>query len=144
MKKSMILSLIVVLIVLAGGFWIFSQKSTYTAPIPNPESQTVSDNSTVQQPESNSTAAVQPTKTYEMEIQGFDYSPQEMTINVGDTLVWTNLDSATHTVTSDSGTELNSGYLGFNGKYTHIFTTAGTFKYHCKLHPGMKATVTVK
>jgi plastocyanin len=41
--------------------------------------------------------------------------------------------------------ELNSGNIsGANGVYSHTFMTAGTFPYHCSIHPTMmKGTVTV-
>ena len=77
-------------------------------------------------------------------IAGFAFSPSTVTINVGDSVQWENKDSASHTVTSDSGSELDSPTLSKNGVYSHTFTKAGTFAYHCTLHPGMKGTVIVK
>ncbi|MEK6917789.1 MAG: plastocyanin/azurin family copper-binding protein [Nanoarchaeota archaeon] len=54
------------------------------------------------------------------------------------------MDSAPHTVTSDSGSELNSGTISNGGVYSHTFNTAGTYKYHCAFHTSMKATVIVQ
>lgn len=77
-------------------------------------------------------------------IQSFAFSPADLTVNLGDTVVWTNKDSVAHTVTSDSGTELDSPQIPNGQTYSHKFATAGTFTYHCSLHPSMKGTITVK
>jgi len=82
--------------------------------------------------------------TQSVMIMNFAFAPQNLTINVGDTITWSNHDSAHHTVTSDPGSaELNSGDLAQDQSYTHTFTTAGTFPYHCDYHPKMLASITV-
>jgi plastocyanin len=83
-------------------------------------------------------------KTYSISIQGFTFSPKIIEVQVGDTIVWTNKDGAPHTVTSDTGTELASVNLGVDDTYSHTFTKADIFNYHCAIHPGMKATVIVR
>jgi plastocyanin len=85
----------------------------------------------------------QPAKTYEVTIQGFAFSPFDLKINKGDTVIWTNKDSAPHTVTSDSGNELASDSLSNGQTYSHTFNQAGTFNYHCGVHLSMKARVEV-
>jgi plastocyanin len=77
-------------------------------------------------------------------IKNFAFSPSSLTVSVGTTVTWTNQDSASHTVTSDSGSELNSATLSTGQSFSHTFTQAGTFAYHCTIHPFMKATVTVQ
>ncbi|MDQ2808058.1 MAG: plastocyanin/azurin family copper-binding protein, partial [Chloroflexota bacterium] len=78
-------------------------------------------------------------------IAGFAFSPTPLTINVGDTVRWTNTDNATHTATSDPGTPaaFNTGNLtnGQQGSFT--FTIAGTYAYHCAIHSSMMATIIV-
>jgi plastocyanin len=39
--------------------------------------------------------------------------------------------------------ELNSAVLGHLATYPHTFTTAGSFAYHCAIHPTMHGTVVV-
>lgn len=81
----------------------------------------------------------------EVEIQNFAFVPQDITINKGDTVTWRNMDSATHTVVSTSGSEINSGSLAANGgTYSHTFKTAGNYDYHCSIHPSMKGAIIVK
>jgi plastocyanin len=80
---------------------------------------------------------------YKVRIENMAFSPQTITIEKGESISWTNYDSAPHTVSSDSGTELQSNTLAKGDTYRHTFNTAGTYTYHCNVHPGMKATVIV-
>jgi plastocyanin len=73
---------------------------------------------------------------------GFSFSPSMLTIKVGTTVTWTNNSSAPHTVTSDSGA-FNGSLGGSGATFSFTFTRAGTFSYHCSIHPYMKATITV-
>lgn len=83
-------------------------------------------------------------QTYNINIANFAFSQKEIRIKKGDRIVWTNKDSASHTVTSDSGSELGSGFLSNEESYSHTFNTAGTFSYHCSPHPYMQAKVIVE
>ena len=65
-------------------------------------------------------------------------------IKKGETVVWINRDSAPHTVTSDSGNEINSPQLSNEQVYSHLFSNTGTFNYYCSVHPSMKATIIVE
>jgi len=76
-------------------------------------------------------------------IANFRFSPNPVTIPVGDTLQWTNQDGTTHTVTSDDGHSFDSGPRPAGATYTHTFDQSGTFAYHCNIHPSMRATVKV-
>lgn len=76
-------------------------------------------------------------------IQNFAYSPSTITVKVGDKVTWTNKDSIGHSATADNGS-FDTGVLqqGQSGSIT--FHKAGTFTYHCSVHPTMKATVIVQ
>jgi plastocyanin len=55
-----------------------------------------------------------------------------------------NDDAVTHTVTeSVTNPTFDSGNLGKGNTFTHDFTTAGTYTYHCKIHPNMVGVVQV-
>lgn len=73
---------------------------------------------------------------------GFGFSPQALTITVGTTIIWKNNTTAPHTVSSDSGA-FDSGTIQPGGTFRFKFTSAGTFAYHCNIHPYMTATITV-
>jgi plastocyanin len=73
----------------------------------------------------------------------FTFSPASLTVKVGTTVTWRNSTGAPHTVTSDDGTTFN-GMLPTGGTFTFTFTKAGTFPYHCNIHPYMKAMIIVQ
>ena len=77
-------------------------------------------------------------------IDNFAFTPANLTVSVGTTVVWTNNQNVGHTVTSDVGDELESGLLQQGRSYSHTFNTVGVFPYHCIPHPDMKGTVTVQ
>jgi plastocyanin len=75
-------------------------------------------------------------------IQGFAFKPDTINVKTGATVTWTNNDSTAHTVTFDDGSQ-SSKNIGLGGTFQRTFSAAGTFKYHCAIHPNMTATVTV-
>jgi plastocyanin len=75
-------------------------------------------------------------------IKDFAFSPASLEIAIGETVTWTNEDSAAHTVTGDDG--IDSGSLAQGKSFTHTFKSAGTFSYRCSIHPNMTGKVTVK
>ena len=81
---------------------------------------------------------------HEVWIQGMAFDPGTKTVAVGTTITWTNKDAIAHTVTSNSGTPLSSGNIGSNGTYSYTFTVAGTYAYHCAIHPSMTGSITVQ
>jgi plastocyanin len=76
-------------------------------------------------------------------IQGFAFDPSSLSVPVGATVTWTNQDSAQHTVTADDGS-FDGGPLSTSQGFSQAFSKAGTFTYHCKIHPKMTASVIVK
>jgi plastocyanin len=73
------------------------------------------------------------------------YSPPTITVVIGvnNTVTWLNNDIAPHTVTADDGA-FDSGNLNPGQTWTHVFTTPGTYTYHCKYHLWMHGTIIVK
>ena len=78
-----------------------------------------------------------------MTIADFTFTPPSITIKVGDTVTWTNNGPSAHTATADDGS-FDSGNLAQGKTFSHTFQTAGTFSYHCTIHPFMKAEVVVQ
>jgi len=76
-------------------------------------------------------------------IENFDYSPMELDIKPGTTVVWKNLDGEPHTIASTDGM-FRSPALDQNDSYSFTFSRPGVFKYICSIHPKMKATITVR
>lgn len=73
-------------------------------------------------------------------IQNFAFKPESVKIFVGDTVKWTNMDSADHAV---SGTIFTSGIISKGQNYEYMFTEPGAYNYECSIHPYMKGTVIV-
>jgi plastocyanin len=76
-------------------------------------------------------------------IGDFFFSPAAVTINVNDQVKWTWIGSAGHTTTSNTGL-WDSGVKGNGSTFVSTFTTAGSFAYHCTVHPFMTAAITVQ
>ncbi|MEW6035512.1 MAG: cupredoxin family copper-binding protein [Candidatus Micrarchaeota archaeon] len=74
-------------------------------------------------------------------IQGFAFSPADLTVAKGTTVTWTNQDSAPHTVKFGDGTE--SPTLSKGQSYSRTFSEAGEFSYICGIHPSMTGKVKV-
>jgi plastocyanin len=77
-----------------------------------------------------------------VEIKGRAFNPNTLSVKVGTKVTWTNDDSTAHTVTFDTGGN-KSDHLSNGATYFVTFSTAGSFAYHCSIHPDMTATVTV-
>jgi plastocyanin len=74
-------------------------------------------------------------------IEGFAFSPGTVTVNVGDSVAWTNNDGATHTAT---GSGFDTGNIANGASASVTFQSAGTFDYACSIHPQMTGTVVVR
>ncbi len=86
---------------------------------------------------------VQPTPIITNSDGSYSFSPAKLTIKIGTTLIWKDVSSAPHTVTSDDGTTFDSGTVSVGSSFRFTFKTAGSFSYHCNIHPYMRATVVV-
>ena len=76
-----------------------------------------------------------------------DFILQDLTIEVGTGVLWTNRDISSHTSTSGklggiTGI-LDSRSLSTGRSFSFTFNQTGTFPYFCEIHPFMQATVTV-
>jgi len=70
------------------------------------------------------------------------YQPAQLTVEDGQTVIWTNRGFGFHTVTALGG-EFDSGRLSLGESFKVTFTTPGAFPYKCTVHPSMRGSVTV-
>lgn len=89
-----------------------------------------------------------PSQTYQarIDIQNHAFSPANLTIWQGTSVIWTNRDNTAHTVTStnaSSGQGFDSGLIQPGQHFGWLFGGTGTFTYHCSIHPDMTGTITV-
>ncbi|MBU6402520.1 MAG: TIGR03118 family protein, partial [Verrucomicrobia bacterium] len=83
--------------------------------------------------------------TVKVDIVNFSFTPQTVTINVGDTVEWIMQDAGTeHNVVSTTPAGvLGSSLLMAGQTYSFTFNAAGTYHYECTIHTFMTGTVTV-
>jgi plastocyanin len=80
--------------------------------------------------------------TVKVSIENFAFNPAAITAKVGDTIEFTNADTASHTATLDDDSCATG--LITNAKSDGLkFTAAGTYPFHCSIHTDMKGTITV-
>ena len=136
MKNTIIIA---VLVVVGLGIYFFSPSTPAQAPtVASPTAQ-----APATQAPASAVQTVAPSEV-SVNIKGFAFSPANLTVKAGTKVTWTNNDSVPHTVTSDTGTILNSPTLSQGQSWSFTFAAAGTVAYHCKVHPMMKATVVVQ
>jgi len=82
-------------------------------------------------------------QTHTVVIHNFAFQPPELTVNVGDTVVWKNTDIVSHTVTAADGS-IDSDEIKPGKSWKFVAKTAGTFQYSCSPHPNMHGTLKVK
>ena len=72
---------------------------------------------------------------------GQSFSPATASVTVGQTVAWVNADSIAHTAT---GSSFNTGILQPGATSAPItMGSAGSFAYHCEIHPTMTGTLNV-
>ncbi|HET9686657.1 MAG TPA: cupredoxin family copper-binding protein [Pseudolabrys sp.] len=77
-----------------------------------------------------------------IKIGNFTFGPQELKVKSGTTVTWINEDDIPHTVVSLNN--FRSKALDSDDKFSFTFTTPGTYKYFCSLHPHMTGTIVVE
>lgn len=101
-------------------------------------------------------------------LQGLNFYPASLSINVGDSVSWSFPTGEPHTVaivpagqsvpppsdpnvakpsgstSTDGTTYSSSGFQLLGSKYALTFTKTGTYTYHCLIHPGMIGTIEVR
>ncbi|CAG0998183.1 MAG: plastocyanin/azurin family copper binding protein [Candidatus Methanoperedens nitroreducens] len=116
MKKTLIIGLLVVFVLISGCTSTTTVTPASTTPGPTTPAQT----STEQQ----------------VNIKDFNFVPATAEVPVGTTVTWINDDNVPHTVTSVSGS-FDSGSIDAGKTYSYKFNQAGTFEYSCTIHPTM-------
>lgn len=75
-------------------------------------------------------------------IKDFAFGPADIQAKVGQTVTFTNNDSAPHTATLDDGSCATPN-ISNGASDGLLFNAAGTYPFHCNVHPNMKGTITV-
>jgi plastocyanin len=138
-----------------------SADTQMMAPEPEPEVMAEPEPEVMAEPEPEVMAEPEPMTTFSGTISlpsgsgvpGCDetnecYIPAEVSINVGDTVTWSNDDTAAHTVTSGTPTDgpdgvFDSSLFMADTTFEYTFVEAGEYNYFCMVHPWMVGTVQV-
>ena len=74
------------------------------------------------------------------------FVPDTVTIHAGDSVRFTDSDHITHNITIDNpdGTSSDKGMDTFGQDIVVSFAKPGVYHVHCKIHPMMMMTITVK
>ena len=75
-------------------------------------------------------------------IDNFTFNPPQVQVKAGTKVTWTNRDDIPHTVTDLPA--FKSKVLDSEQSFSFTFTTPGTYKYFCSLHPHMTGTIVVQ
>ncbi len=146
MSRNLVIAVVVILIIAAGWF-LLRPKQPVVVPAPSVQSQPVSSNSA--SPSATEGAMMKDKSIVDISSNG--YSPQSITIKAGESVTWINKDAANHTVNSDPHPThtlyavLNKIGLLKPGESKSVqFPTPGVYKYHDHLNPSLTGTVTVQ
>ena len=142
--KTIIITIVIIILIIIGVL-IFNSAKAPT--VTNTTSTTNTTNTTLIIPVVTSTSTVTETapvtsaKNYSVSIANFAFNPTTLNVKKGDSVTWTNNDSAPHQIL---GSGFESAVLGNGQSYKFTFVTAGTFNYICNIHKSMKGTVVVQ
>ena len=78
-------------------------------------------------------------------ITNFSFDPKELNVTVNSSVIWTNEDSAPHTIVTDkdAAAEIKSEQFKKGETFEFNFTRVGAYPYHCSIHPSMTGIIQV-
>lgn len=68
---------------------------------------------------------------------------QPVNAKVNDVITWTNGDGVPHKVALDDNSCAMSANIAGGSSKSLVFSKAGTYPFHCSVHPSMKGTITI-
>lgn len=78
---------------------------------------------------------------FNVAIKNYSFSPNEATIKLGTTVVWTNQDPISHSIMIG---DVASTELAKDQTFEYAFFVAGEYNYYCGLHPSMQGKIIVE
>lgn len=120
---------VVLTVVVIGSLFYFNKKQYQLS-----QQQPMNQQPTAQQPQTQ-------VKANTITIQNFTFNPSTLTVKQGTKVTWTNQDSATHKIKSDT---FNSSDLNQGDKFEFTFNNKGSFDYSCSIHPSMTGKIVVE
>ena len=139
MNSKIIIGVVVAVIVIGGGVFLLNKSNSSQMNMQNTPAQTQG------QTQANPTTGSTQTTTGKnaVTIQNYAFSPATLTVKVGDKVTWTNQDSVGHSATADDNS-FDTGVIAQGQSGSTTFSKAGTYTYHCSVHPSMHGTIVVQ
>ena len=83
-------------------------------------------------------------RTHQVAIRGMQFVPAQLSVDVGDTITWTNEDVMPHTVTAaGAATAFDSKDIAAKATWSLTVSATGDYAYVCSYHPTMKGQLAV-
>lgn len=123
----------IVVLVIAGAIVFLMAGQSGKTPTIQPNTTTQTQTQTDVTPATTGNAVT---------IQNMAFAPATITVKAGDTVTWTNQDGVGHSATADDNS-FDTGVLDQGKSGSATFSKAGTFTYHCSIHPNMNGVVIV-
>jgi plastocyanin len=82
--------------------------------------------------------------TTSLGIANFKFAPASVTVRRGTRITVTNKDTTAHTATADDGHSFDTGDIDPGATATVTLSKAGTYEFHCSIHPFMHGTLVVR
>ena len=79
-----------------------------------------------------------------VDISSTSFTPMTISVKVGQAVEWTNMDTANHSIASDTGLFKSKQILGNNDSFSYVFNKAGTYTYHDDFNTKLAGIVIVK
>jgi plastocyanin len=144
-------NLLFMIVVLVAAPLLVAGCASTSNPSPSPSTTTATVSATTTAATSNTststaTSSVSPSVSagsQTVAIPDLSFQPSSLTIQRGASVTWRNDASVSHQIVSDTNA-FSSPVLNPGASYTHVFDQAGTYPYHCAIHPSMTGTITVQ
>jgi plastocyanin len=79
--------------------------------------------------------------SHEVRMRSASFGPRELSVQVGDTVVWHNVDIVKHNAVRRE--LFDTGELAPGEKYAWVPSDTGTYRYQCTIHQRMRGRLTV-
>lgn len=139
MNSKLVLGIVLVIVVLIGGYMLLSKNGSS----PSQSNNTQSNPTPTTQTQTNQ-------KDENVTVDASGFNPQSITIKAGTRVVWTNKSGGPVTVNSDAHPThllfpfLNLGEFNDGSSVSVVFDKSGKYTYHNHLNPSQTGTVIVE
>ncbi len=139
--------LVIGLVAVSLVFYMSCKASVATTPPATTTPPVVTTPMTTTPPVATAPPVTTTPRTFKVDVAGFAFIPESLTIPAGSTVTWTNFDQVIHTITSEDSF-FGSGPIWDNPDHTqhfnYTFNEPGVFTYHCTSHPSEQAVIIVE